>query len=99
MGVWTLGWRISKGLLALWPLLLLPGLMSLAASTRSLWSTCTHSWFTGFLCTSGFYPVLLGLLAWVVLPLARARDGRLADLLGWLPATLLSFTFLLAWLA
>lgn len=94
---WTgIGWKLSKGLLLLWPILLFPGLMSLAASTRGLWSTCTYSWFTGFLCTSVFYPVMVALLAWGILPAVRARDARLAGWLGWLPALLLALTFLLA---
>ena len=95
----TLGWRISKGLLWLWPLLLLPGLMSLAASTSGLWKSCTHSWFTGFLCTSVFYPVWVAVLAWIILPFVRVRSGPWADRLGWVPALLLVVPFLLAWFA
>jgi hypothetical protein len=91
------GWQISKALLALWPILLVPGLMSLAPSTSGLWSTCTRSWFTGFLCTSVGYPLLLALFAWGVLPLVRPRHESLAAWLGWLPATLLVVPFLVAW--
>lgn len=90
------GWRVSTALLALWPILLLPGLMSLAASTSGFWRTCTRSWFTGFLCTSVYYPLLIAVLAWVVLPWVRARDAGLAHWLGWFPALLLSLTFALA---
>ena len=90
------GWGLSKVLLVLWPILLVPGLMSLAASTAGFWATCTRSWFTAFLCTSVYYPALLAGLAWGLLPWARQRSAALAAWLGWLPAVLLASTFLLA---
>ena len=93
----NIGWGISKAFLALWPILLLPGVMSLAASPRGWWRTCTSSWFAAFLCTSVWYPMLIALMAWVVLPLARTRNEGLARGLGWLPAAVMVLTGVLAW--
>lgn len=89
-----IGRTLSATLLLPWPFALLASVMSLGASSGSLWQTCTSGWFGLFACTTGGYPLLF-LLSTLVSRLAlKGKAIALAVFAAWTPVTV---TVYLAW--
>jgi len=88
----TIGRGVSAAVFVIYPFLLLPGVMAIGASTKSLFATCTTSWFGAFLCTTTFYPLVFVLAVLGTRVALRSQRPTLASVLAWSPLLMLVAT-------
>lgn len=90
-----IGKKLAWFLIAIYPLTLIPSVMSLAAGS-SVISTCTSSSIGFAMCVSVFYPIAFAV--GIIGSNAAARGGRteLAAMLAWSPTILVVLAVLLA---